>query len=65
MELLQHGVDQTVITLWLGHESVETTQIYIHADLRMKKALSRIATPQTRPGRYRPDDKLLAFLEAL
>jgi site-specific recombinase XerD len=61
MELLQHGVDQTVIALWLGHESVETTQIYIHAE----KALSRIATPQTRPGRYRPDDKLLAFLEAL
>jgi integrase/recombinase XerD len=66
MELLQHGVDQTVIALWLGHESVDTTQIYIHADLRMKeKALSRIATPETRPGRYRPDDKLLAFLEAL
>jgi site-specific recombinase XerD len=66
MELLQHGVDQTVIALWLGHESVETTQIYIHADLRMKeKALSRVAMPETRPGRYRPDDKLLAFLEAL
>ena len=66
MELLQHGVDQTVIALWLGHESVETTQIYIHADLRMKeKALSRVTTPETRPGRYRPDDKLLAFLEAL
>ena len=66
MELLQHGVDQTVIALWLGHESVETTQIYIHADLRMKeKALSRVGTPETRPGRYRPDDKLLAFLEAL
>jgi site-specific recombinase XerC len=48
MELLQHGVDQTVIALWLGHESVETTQIYIHADLRMKeKALSRIATPDS------------------
>ncbi len=66
MELLQHGVDQTVIALWLGHESVETTQVYIHADLRMKeKALSRVAAPETRPGRYRPDDKLLAFLEAL
>jgi integrase/recombinase XerD len=66
IELLQHGVDQTVIALWLGHESVETTQIYIHADLRMKeKALSRVATPETRSGRYRPDDKLLAFLEAL
>ncbi len=66
MELLQHGVDQTVIALWLGHESVETTRIYIHADLRMKeKALSRVTAPETRPGRYRPDDKLLAFLEAL
>jgi integrase/recombinase XerD len=66
MELLQHGVDQTVIALWLGHESVETTQVYIHADLRMKeKALSRVAAPETPPGRYRPGDKLLAFLEAL
>jgi integrase/recombinase XerD len=66
MELLQHGVDQTVIALWLGHESVETTQVYIHADLRLKeKALSRVSAPVARPGRYRPDDKLLAFLEAL
>jgi len=66
MELLRHGVDQSVIALWLGHESVETTQVYIHADLRLKeKALSRVATPETKPGRYRPDDKLLAFLEAL
>jgi integrase/recombinase XerD len=66
MELLQHGVDQTVIALWLGHESVETTQVYIQADLRIKeKALSRVSTPRTKPGRYRPDDKLLAFLEAL
>jgi integrase len=66
MELLQHGVDQTVIALWLGHESVDTTQIYIHADLQMKeKALARVAGPETKPGRYRPDDKLLAFLEAL
>ena len=66
MELLQHGVDQTVIALWLGHESVETTQVYIHADLRLKeKALSRVSTPEARFGRYRPDDKLLAFLEAL
>jgi integrase len=55
-----------VIALWLGHESVETTQVYIHADLRLKeKALSRIAAPAANPGRYRPDDKLLAFLEAL
>jgi integrase/recombinase XerD len=66
MELLQHGVDQTVIALWLGPESVETTQVYIHADLRMKeKALSRIIAPDAKPRRYRPDDKLLAVLEAL
>ncbi len=67
MELLQHGVDQTVIALWLGHESVETTQVYLHTDLRLKeKALSRMATPAgATPGRYRPDDKLLAFLEGL
>ena len=66
MELLHHGVDQSVIALWLGHESVETTQIYMHADLRLKeKALARITAPASNPGRYRPDDKLLAFLEAL
>jgi integrase/recombinase XerD len=56
MELLQHGVDQSVIALWLGHESIETTQIYLHADMRMKeKALARVTTPETRPSRYRPD----------
>jgi site-specific recombinase XerD len=66
MDLLHHGVDQTVIALWLGHESVETTQVYIHADLRLKeKALARVKAPAAKPGRYRPDDKLLAFLEAL
>ena len=66
MELLHHGVDQAVIALWLGHESVETTQIYIHADMRLKeKALAAVATPETRPGRFRPDDALLAWLEAL
>lgn len=66
MELLQHWVDQSVIALWLGHESVETTQVCLHADLRLKeKALSRMAAPTASPGRYRPDDELLAFLEAL
>ena len=66
MELLQHGVDQSVIALWLGHESVETTQVYMHADLRLKeKALARLNPRKSNPGRYRPDDKLLAFLEAL
>jgi site-specific recombinase XerD len=66
MELLHHGVDQSVIALWLGHESVETTQVYIHADLRLKeKALARVVAPDARPGRYHPDDELLAFLESL
>ena len=66
MDLLHHGVDQTVIALWLGHESVETTQVYVHADLRLKeKALARVKASAVKPGRYRPDDKLIAFLESL
>ena len=66
MDLLHHGVDPTVIALWLGHENVETTQIYIHADMRMKeKALARVAAPATPSGRFRPGDQLLAFLEEL
>jgi site-specific recombinase XerD len=66
MDLLHHGVDPAVIALWLGHESVETTQIYIHADMRMKeKALARVAAPPAPSGRFRPDDQLLAFLERL
>ncbi len=66
MDLLQHGVDSTVIALWLGHESVETTQIYIHADLELKeKALAKTTPLNVKPGRYRPDDHLLAFLQSL
>lgn len=66
MELLHSGVDQTVIALWLGHGSVETTQIYIHADMRLKEnALRQVASPGVKSGRYRPDDQLLAFLESL
>jgi site-specific recombinase XerD len=66
MDLLHHGVDPAVIALWLGHENVETTQIYIHADIRMKeKALARVASTIISSGRFRPDDKLLAFLEGL
>jgi len=66
MDLLQHGVDRSVIALWLGHESVETTQMYLHADMRLKeKALSRTVPLGVKPVRYRPDDKLLAFLESL
>ena len=66
MQLLQNGVDRTVIALWLGHESIETTQMYIHADMQIKeKAMARTRSIAAKPGRYRPDDKLLAFLEAL
>jgi integrase/recombinase XerD len=66
MNLLQRGVDITVIALWLGHESIETTQSYLHADMALKeKALARIANTKTIPKRYRPNDQLLAFLESL
>lgn len=66
MRLLQAGVDTSVIALWLGHEQVETTQIYLHADLALKeRALARTKPPDAKPGRYRPPDTLLAFLEAL
>jgi integrase/recombinase XerD len=66
MQLLQNGVDRTVIALWLGHESVETTQMYIHADIQLKeKAMARTKPVTAPPGRYRPNDRLLAFLEAL
>ena len=66
MELLQAGIDRAVIALWLGHESVETTQIYLDANLVMKEqALAKTAPPEGTPGRYRPDDQLLAFLKTL
>ena len=66
MELLHHGVDRSVIALWLGHESMETTQIYLHADMRLKEqALARTTPLGTKPGRYRPDDQLLTFLDNL
>ncbi len=66
MNLLQSGVDVSVIALWLGHENIQTTQIYLHADLALKeRALARTAPANTIPGRYRPSDLLLAFLEAL
>jgi integrase len=66
MRLLHAGVDITVIALWLGHESTQTTQIYLHADLAIKeRALARTAPPHTHPGRYRPPDQLLAYLESL
>jgi site-specific recombinase XerD len=66
MALLAAGVDTSVIALWLGHEHVQTTQIYLHGDLSIKeRALARTASPGTPPGRYRPPDALLAFLESL
>ena len=66
MNLLHAGVDSTVIALWLGHESVEATQIYLHADMAIKeRTLARTTPPDSAPGRYRPPDRLLAFLEAL
>ena len=66
MLLLRKGVDRSVIALWLGHESIETTQIYLHADLRLKeRALARTDASARTPGRYRPDDALLSFLEGL
>jgi len=66
MDLLHHGVDRTVISLWLGHESEETTQIYVHADMRLKeRALSRTDPLKATPRRYKPADALLAFLESL
>jgi integrase/recombinase XerD len=66
MRLLQAGVDTSVIALWLGHEQAETTQIYLHADLALKEqALARTQPLHVTPGRYRPPDTLLAFLEAL
>ena len=66
MELLQAGVDRTVIALWLGHESMETTQVYLDADLAMKeKALEKLTPPETKAARFKPGDELLAFLASL
>jgi integrase/recombinase XerD len=66
MALLWRGVDHGTIALWLGHESAETAQIYIHADMRLKeRALSRTTSTGLAPGRFRPHDALLAFLESL
>jgi integrase len=66
MDLLRRGVGSTVIALWLGHESPETTQIYVHADMRIKeKALAHATSLGATPRRYRTPDRLLAFLEGL
>jgi len=66
MRLLHAGVDVAVIALWLGHEQIATTHIYLHADMSQKeRAIARVAPPHTAPGRYRPPDPLLAFLDSL
>ena len=66
MLLLRHGVDRSVIALWLGHERVETTQVYLHADMQLKEqALNRTSSTNGHLKRYRPDDELLTFLGGL
>ena len=66
MSLLRAGVDTTVIALWLGHADTRSTQPYLHADMTIKeRALARTTPPHVKPGRYRPNDELLAFLEGL
>ena len=67
MELLQAGVDCSVIALWLGHESIKTTQVYLHAHLALKEAaLAKVKPYDGQKGaRYKPSDRLLAFLDAL
>jgi integrase len=68
MDLLQNGVDVAVLAMWLGHEKLESVNAYIHADPTLKqRALDRQTplNPATKPGRYKPSDELLAFLEGL
>ena len=66
MELLQAGVDRSMIALWLGHESVETTQIYLNANLALKEEILAKTNPiNGKSGRYRPPDRLLSFLSNL
>jgi site-specific recombinase XerD len=66
MELLQAGVDRSMIAIWLGHESLDTTQIYLDANLALKEAvLAKTRPVESKPGRYRPGDRLLSFLKDL
>ena len=66
MSLLQAGVDVAVIALWLGHADIRSTQSYLHADMTIKeRALARTTPASVKPGRFRPPDRLLAFLDSL
>ena len=66
MGLLQAGVDTSVIALWLGHAGVRSTDAYVHADMSIKERALALTTPASAsPGRYRPPDKILAFLDSL
>lgn len=66
MELLLSGIDRTMIALWLGHESIETTEVYLQASLELKeKILEKTQLPEGKLGRFEPDDSLLEFLTTL
>lgn len=66
MRLLLAGNDITVIALWLGHEQISTTNVYLHADMTHKQnAIARTRQPATKSSRYQPPDTLLKFLEDL
>jgi len=66
MHLLQSGVDLTVVALWLGHEDITTTHHYVEADITMKeKALNKLTDPRVKSRRFKPNNKLLAFLDKL
>ena len=66
MSLLRHGADRSVIALWLGHERVETTSVYLQADMQLKElALAKTTAPAAHISRYRPSDRVLAFLKSL
>jgi integrase/recombinase XerD len=66
MKLLQNGVDRSVIALWLGHESAETTDVYLHADMTIKeRALQKSNVSSAHARRYHPDDRVMAFLRSL
>jgi site-specific recombinase XerD len=66
MNLLQSGVDRSVIALWLGHQSMDTTQVYLHANLQLKEQALAKTEPFAGPSRrFRPSDRLLTFLQSL